>query len=86
MSEMAERIGNAVRKAVENVAYLDDSMNDIIACAVFEAMREPTEQMIDAGQYTDDAGGDFWIGRDAAETAYRKMISAEIDPKHKEAA
>lgn len=48
MSEMVERVGLAVRKAIEDVADLDDSMHEIIGRAAITAMREPTEAQYNA--------------------------------------
>lgn len=45
---LVERVGAAVIRAVENVAFLDDSMREVIGRAAIEAMREPTQEMLDA--------------------------------------
>lgn len=51
MSEMIRRIGMAIVEALRHVAYIDDSMHEKIGRAALEAMRKPTQAMVNAAWY-----------------------------------
>lgn len=76
MTEIVERVAEAIRYAT-SARGLDSDMwrNDaeFIARAAIEAMREPTEAMLDAV----DAGGRDYFGGETAER-YSKMIDAAV--------
>lgn len=61
MSEMAKSVGSAVRSAIANVAYLDDSMDEIIGRAVIEAMREPTDNMCENAKPHGGSRYEIWL-------------------------
>lgn len=78
MSEMVNRIE---RVPADYFAPNSISKNEIreAARAVIEAMREPTEAMIRAGQACDDSTTGFVQGADG-ETHWRAMIAAALSP------
>lgn len=63
---MIERVGNAIQHQMG----LDDNMPEDLARAAIQAMREPTQEMVTAGEdYTDfvySQEGDFLKGWQAA--------------------
>lgn len=51
-----------------------------LAKAAIQAMREPTEAMIEAGRYVEDGSGDYSIGKDPAINVWQFMIDAALKP------
>jgi len=74
-NEMIERVAKAIINRLKKAAYptleIDDCIAsyDIIAKAAIQAMREPTEEMIDAGAYDLDM---------TVKTQYQNMIDAAL--------
>jgi hypothetical protein len=60
MTEMIERVAKAILDAMDITDGLDASAADRYARAAIEAMREPTDQMCEAGY---SAGTGDWGGR-----------------------
>ena len=80
MSEMVERVSRAIEAAGKKWAnehpfdYWDEAPLEVYALAAIEAMREPTQEMLDVGPYEPYMDAGVWA----------KMIDAALSaPKQK---
>ena len=87
MSEMADRVARALCAADQVQSCEGDSRcingdqcpYPVLARAAIEAMREPTEAMIDAAYFPAGESGDSSVSRADAKETWRSMISAALD-------
>jgi hypothetical protein len=89
MSEMVERVTKAVRNAREmslcglcdrGYRRLTRCSCEEIARAVIEAMREPTERMLDSGACYEDQDHRFIAEGDISRDIWRAMIDSALQP------
>ena len=82
MTEMVRRAATAVRAAlVREAASASENVScEAIARAVLEALREPTEEMVEAGVHSDIWNGVPVIAR-TVRLAWEEMIDAAIGGK-----
>lgn len=70
MDDLIERV---------TVAILDDAPLDVRARAaikaVFDALAEPSQEMLDAGEYDDNAPDGDWFGGYKLENSWQAMLS-----------
>jgi hypothetical protein len=76
MSEMIKRVADAI-------ADLPNGIMDVeqVARTAIEAMREPTEAMLDAVSHYVDGGGEQYpirVGSDDSQAIWRAMIDAAL--------
>lgn len=77
MSEIVKRVAEALKlKRAEKIAQPLSSLYEDMAKAAIEAMREPTEQMIDDGSWV-EATGEI-VGKYAAKECWHEMIDAAL--------
>jgi hypothetical protein len=74
---MIDRAAKAVHEVLSRanvVAYLEmpEDTANVVASAVIAAMREPTDEMLSAGE----APGENWWDDEGPETVWRRMIEA----------
>ncbi len=85
MSEMIERVAAAVNRSA-HCDWRPETCNagvcqcKVLARAVIEAMREPTERMIEDGMWSRSQSGRY-SPRDIATTIYNAMIDAALNEK-----
>lgn len=89
MSNMVEKVARAINDALvprfgaQNWQAIDENARNSFreqARAAIEAMREPTEEMLQAGTNAVD-DGETYSCRAKAEGAYYDMLSAALSPK-----
>lgn len=80
MSDMVERVKTALIAESENQKLTHANFWQALARAAIEAMREPTEEMLQAGTNAVD-DGETYSCRAKAEGAYYDMLSAALSPK-----
>ena len=79
MSEMAERVSEAIHKLLPEFIYFDDVLR--VAETALESMREPTDPMLARGiTQADECNGDLNGGAAActAEHVWRAMVDEAL--------
>ena len=80
MSEMVERVATAIQRTFKERGALQPSMQEarVMARAAIEAMREPTEEMVDAGF---PAINNYPAPYNQMKFGYQAMIDAALQPE-----